>query len=128
MESGVLWFIKNVEFSVCFDKNIEPMNKKSCSGGDSRKVLLETGARIRVLNAECSFYLDAFSEHLAKTNGWDLSERDPIYLYLVKKYKWTLNEVRSLSDDDLKLVLHEEYRAWTPSADVIKAFQKYVKR
>lgn len=95
---------------------------------ETEKLLLESGVRLKLLEAEQSFYLDAFGEHLAAKHKWeDLRARDAISLYLVKKYHWTLGEIKSLSDDDLKLVLHEEYSAWNPSAEIIVAFQTFSK-
>ncbi|MBY3367570.1 hypothetical protein HFN93_21850 [Rhizobium laguerreae] len=64
----------------------------------------EVGAKLHVFTLE-------LGDYLAEKNGYkDLDGLDAIVAYLVNKHHWLPKEIRSMSEDDLRVVLTDEFR------------------
>ena len=52
-------------------------------------------------------------DHLAKREKYKgLRDMDAVHYYIITKFKWLPRDVRSMSYDDLRLVLTEEMEGW----------------
>ncbi|KQP40000.1 hypothetical protein ASF44_07990 [Pseudorhodoferax sp. Leaf274] len=61
-----------------------------------------------------NYLLEVFGFELAKRAGWqDIDGMDAVHLHLINKHHWLPRDVRSMTEDDLRLALHEEMQGWT---------------
>ncbi len=59
-------------------------------------------------------HLHLFGDELAKREGYrGIDGFEAIQLYLITKYGWLPRDVRSMSREDIRLVLHREMEGWT---------------
>ena len=59
-------------------------------------------------------HLHLFGDELAKREGYrGLDGLEAIYFYLITKFSWLPRDVRSMSREDIRLVLHQEMEGWT---------------
>lgn len=64
-----------------------------------------------------NFMLECFGDTLAKKNGYKgLDGMEAIWLYLIRTYHWTPAYVKSMSHEDIHLVLTQEMTDWTYKA------------
>lgn len=70
--------------------------------------------RVHNATAGLNYVLEVFGEHLAEQEGFKgLSGMEAVHLYLIRKHSWLPRDVRSMSLEDLRFVLHPELEAWT---------------
>ena len=63
-------------------------------------------------------HLHLFGDELAKREGYrGLDGFEAIYFYLITKFSWLPRDVRSMSREDIRLVLHQEMEGWTLSQE-----------
>lgn len=73
----------------------------------SVKKLMEAESRYK-------YMLDVFGDTIAEREGYkNLYGMDAVHFYLIHKFHWLPSVVRSMSADDLRLVLAEEMSDWT---------------
>ena len=61
-----------------------------------------------------NYLLEVFGHELADKQGWrDIDGMEAIWLYVINKHHWLPRDVRSMTPDDLRLVLHQEMQGWT---------------
>lgn len=61
-----------------------------------------------------NYLLEIFGFHLAQQHGWkDIDGMDAVHYYLIQKYHWLPRDVRSMTQEDIRLALHEEMQGWT---------------
>lgn len=66
----------------------------------------ETRRKIHVLNGEMAALLEEQGDALAKRMGYDgLRGMDALHRFLIDKHHWLPHQVRSLTVDELKLLL-----------------------
>jgi hypothetical protein len=72
----------------------------------------------RIFEAIFSWELDIYADALGEKKEWDTKKcgrehgREPLVIFLVQKYGWTVDYCRSLNDDDLRLALADELKSW----------------
>jgi hypothetical protein len=78
----------------------------------------KTLRRLHDANGGLNYHLHVFGITLAKQQGYgDIDGMEAIYLYLINKHHWLPRDVRSMSQEDMRLALHQEMQGWTaPSA------------
>jgi len=65
------------------------------------------------LQGEAKYQLILFGDHIAAREGYKIHQGlTAIHFYLVEKYRWLPNVVRSFCDADLELLLAEEMSGW----------------
>lgn len=69
--------------------------------------------------AEMNYLLECFGDYLAQENDYPkgIDGFDAVYLYLANKHHWTIEQCRSMSKEDIRLVLSEEMKGWTVPLD-----------
>lgn len=81
----------------------------------------EITAQLHKSTANLDYLLDVFGDSLARQEKYqDIGGLDAIHLYLVRRYGWLPRDVRSMTGEELRLVLHVEMQGWTapPAARV----------
>ena len=64
-------------------------------------------------HGDLAYLLAVFGDHLAKREKYKgLRDMDAVHYYIITKFKWLPRDVRSMSYDDLRLVLTEEMEGW----------------
>jgi hypothetical protein len=66
---------------------------------------------LKLIEAKQALLIEVLGEDLSKKNKWKLDGDEAVYLYLAKKYGWTLEHCRGLSFENLALALSEELEA-----------------
>ncbi|ASM01990.1 hypothetical protein ACMFFK_08415 [Serratia marcescens] len=71
--------------------------------------------------ADLNYSLECFGDHLAKENSYPngVDGFDAVYLYLCRKYGWTIQQCRSMDRQDIRLVLELEMKGWRLPKDAI---------
>ncbi len=73
--------------------------------------------RLHKANGDLNYLLEVFGFTLAEQQGYkDIDGMEAIYLYLVNKHHWLPRDVRSMTQEDLRLALHQEMQGWTVPA------------
>lgn len=64
--------------------------------------------------SDLNYALECFGDHLAESNNYpnDIDGFDAIYLYLCNKHSWTIEQLRQMKLDDIRLALSEEMKGW----------------
>lgn len=87
-----------------------------------QRELYEQTRRLRTAQGEQAYHLDVFGDHLAVREGYKATTgREAIFLYLIQKHHWLPRDVRSMTDEDLRLVLGEEMQSWTLPPEALPA-------
>lgn len=61
-----------------------------------------------------NYLLEVFGFHLAQQHGWKgIDGMDAVHYYLIQKYHWLPRDVRSMTQEDIRLALHAEMQDWT---------------
>lgn len=69
--------------------------------------------RLHQVNGNLNYLLEVFGFELAEKQGWkDIDGMEAIWLYVINKHHWLPRDVRSMTPDDLRLVLHQEMQGW----------------
>lgn len=64
---------------------------------------------IHHIEADMAFQLDLFGDRLAKREGYKAyTGIEAVHFYLVQKFGWTPEQVRSMKAMDIRFVLREE--------------------
>jgi hypothetical protein len=80
--------------------------------------MYESTRRLREAEGGMAFHLDVFGDHVAKREGYKAtSGREALWLYVIQKHHWLPRDVRSMTDEDFRLVLGEEMHGWTLPAE-----------
>jgi len=71
----------------------------------------------RLYEAYAAWDLDIYAEMLEDKHGWNVESgrekgREALVIFLVQKYRWTVEYCRSLNDADLRLALADELKDW----------------
>lgn len=70
--------------------------------------------RRHTAQGDLAYDLEVFGDTLAEREGFKgLGGMEAIHLYLIHKHGWLPRDVRSMSAEDLSLVLHQEMDGWT---------------
>ncbi|EOI6872144.1 hypothetical protein HL273_08900 [Yersinia enterocolitica] len=71
--------------------------------------------------ANLNFSLECFGDHLAAEQSYPqgINGFEAIYLYLCRKYGWTINQCRAMKKSDIRLVLATEMKDWTLPEDAV---------
>lgn len=89
---------------------------------DLRKEMLITKWKLHSFTGEFAYHLEAFGEELARREGYkDVDGMEAIHLYLIRTHHWLPRDVRSMSSEDIRLVLHVEMQDWDVPDEVIQA-------
>lgn len=91
--------------------------------------MFNASMRLNVARAIRQAHFEVLGEELSAKHGYGLDGDglEAIYYHLAKKFGWTPNECRALSQDDLALALSEELNGWTlpkPLRGLSKAIEK----
>ena len=101
-----------------------PLPTKGAGMNERNIDLLEATRGLRKAQADTSFSLDVFGDHIAEKEGYKgISGQEALHLYLIRRYGWLPRDVRSMSVDDLSLALHVEQQDWTWPAEVVAALE-----
>lgn len=89
---------------------------------------LESVVRHLTLQLHDSLWLEMFGDELAEREKYrSICGMDAVHLYLVRKFSWTLCQVRAMSCKDLLLILQEEMENWKPPKDLGSLFPEFGK-
>lgn len=93
---------------------VEKNQKESKLTDDVIKTLNQARKAAHLVEGELSYHLELFGDKLAKENGFSssVSGMDAVNLYLIKRYSWTPMYVKSMSNEDKRLVLDVEMKGW----------------
>lgn len=81
---------------------------------DLKAARLDNLKRLHQANGGLNYLLDVFGTTLAEREGFhDIDGMEAIWLYLINKHHWLPRDVRSMTQDDLRLALHQEMQGWT---------------
>lgn len=71
--------------------------------------------------ADLNYSLECFGDHLATENSYpkSIDGFDAIYLYLCRKYGWTIQQCRAMEKEDIRLALEVEMIGWQLPPDAI---------
>ncbi|AFE57978.1 hypothetical protein Q7S_08690 [Rahnella aquatilis HX2] len=71
--------------------------------------------------ADLNYSLECFGDHLAAEHSYpsNIDGFDAIYLYLCRKYSWTIPQCRTMHKDDLRLALAVEMKGWRLPQDAV---------
>jgi len=59
--------------------------------------------------------LELFGDEIASREKYkELAGMNAIHFYLIQKYRWLPSQVKSMSRDDILLVLSQEISGWSP--------------
>jgi len=73
-----------------------------------------------------NYFLDVFGHHIAQREGYrGLSGMDSIHFYLIHKFGWLPRDVKSMSLEDVRLVLSREMDGWKAPEEAILVSRKY---
>lgn len=75
--------------------------------------LNESRKRLHAAIGELDYHLELFGDFLAKKEKIPLDGMDAIHFFLVQKHNWLPRDVRSMSGEDIRLVLANEMKGWT---------------
>ena len=79
-----------------------------------RESRYEIKKRLYSATADLDYCLEVFGEELAKREGYKgLDGLEAIHFFLIRKFHWLPRDVRSMSKEDLRLVLSQETAGWT---------------
>lgn len=79
----------------------------------------EALARLHHVQGALLFNLEVFGDHLAEREGYKEHEGiEAIRFYLMGKYGWLPSQVRSLSAEDIRFAIEEEFSGWTLPVDL----------
>ncbi len=87
---------------------------------DEETIALHNENRLKIHEMEgvLNYYLELFGDHIAEREGYrNLDGMEAIHFYLIHKFGWLPRDVKSMSLEDVKLVLsqeREEYQAKKP--------------
>lgn len=79
---------------------------------DVQKDLNEARYRLHKTRGALAYHLELFGDHLQEKEGYSFGGIEAIMLYLIRKYAWTPQYVKSMSSDDMRFVLDVELRDW----------------
>ncbi|MCK4814916.1 hypothetical protein KA005_04025 [bacterium] len=66
------------------------------------------------------YHLDVFGDTIAKREGYkSVYGIEAIHFYLVHKFHWLPSQVKSMTKDDIRLVLSEEMHTWRMPKDAL---------
>lgn len=100
---------------------------------DEETIALRNENRLGLHKTEgvLNYYLELFGDYIAEREGYrNLDGMEAIHFYLIHKFGWLPRDVKSMSLEDVKLVLsqeREEYQAKKTRETAIKAGQKAIK-
>jgi hypothetical protein len=78
-----------------------------------RKKHYDVLKRLYRTHGDLAYLLAVFGDHIAQREGYkSLEGMDAVHYYVIAKFKWLPRDVRSMSYDDLRLVLTEELEGW----------------
>jgi hypothetical protein len=87
---------------------------------DMSKEMNKARRRVHQMMGESAYHIEVFGDALAKREGYQqLEGMEAIYYYLILKHHWLPSQVKSLSHEDLVLLLAEEMSGWTVPKDAI---------
>lgn len=70
--------------------------------------------RLHEHRGNLAYLLEVFGHTLAQREGYkNIDGMEAIYLYLIHKHHWLPRDVRTMSQEDLQLALHQEMQGWT---------------
>lgn len=71
--------------------------------------------------ADLNYSLECFGDHLAVEYSLPsgIDGFDAIYLYMCRKYRWTIQQCRAMEMSDIRLVLSTEMKDWTLPKDAV---------
>lgn len=66
-------------------------------------------------NADITYLLDVFGDHLAKREKYnsDLHGLDAVRYYLMQKHHWLPRDVQTMNPADMEFAMSEELAGWT---------------
>lgn len=74
--------------------------------------------RLHQAEGNLSYTLSVFGDYLSEKYGYkDLYNMDAIYFHIVKTHNWLPRDVRSMTPEDLRLILSQEMAGWTLPAE-----------
>lgn len=70
--------------------------------------------RLHQATGNLNYALEVFGFQLAEREGWkDIDGMEAVWLYVINKHHWLPRDVKAMTPDDLRLVLHQEMQGWT---------------
>lgn len=75
--------------------------------------------------ADLNYSLECFGDHLAAEYSLPsgIDGFDAIYLYMCRKYRWTIQQCRAMEMSDIRLVLATEMKDWTQPKEAVDGNQ-----
>jgi hypothetical protein len=82
------------------------------------KEMNQARRKVHQIMGESAYHIEVFGDALAKREKYkELQGMEAIYYYLILKHHWLPSQVKSLSHDDLVLLLAEEMTGWRVPKD-----------
>lgn len=80
----------------------------------------EVWRKLHHSSADLNYSLEVFGDYIAKREGYhDIGGFEAIHFYLIHKFRWMPHQVRAMSFEDLRFVLHEELATWSLPKDAV---------